>query len=52
MDPGERVSLIHAITTTFMQNDDMSPQMIDVALDKFGADEDWQDPSPEQMLRR
>lgn len=51
MEPGERVSLIHAITTTFEQND-MSWELIGVALDKFGGDEGFHGVGPQHTLHR
>lgn len=41
MEPGERVNLIQSIATTFTQND-MSWDLIDVALDEFGAEPNFQ----------
>lgn len=51
MQPGERVNLIQSITTTLAQND-MSWEMIDVALDEFGADQMFGEVGSQPALHR
>ena len=52
MEPGERVNLIQSIATTFTQNE-MSWDLIDVALDEFGAEPNFHtEPGPQRTLYR